>query len=177
MLLKDQICTLRPVSQDDIARSLIWRNDPLIKKDLQTYRLPITKPMEDDWIENAMNGDQDRVVFAIDENSSHQHVGFIELNSIDYFNRSGQFAIVIGDVSAQGKGIGMSATRQLLDYGFNQLNLNKVYLQVAEYNRTALGLYEKMGFITEGTIRSQYFKDGAYFDMIAMGLLASEFTA
>ena len=176
MLLQDQICTLRPVSRDDIERSLIWRNDPLIKKDLQTYRLPITKPMEDSWIEKAMNGNNERIVFAIDENKTLQHVGFIELNSIDYFNRNGQFAIVIGDESAQGKGIGMSATRQILDYGFNQLNLKKVYLQVAEYNSTAIALYRKIGFITEGKLRSQYFKDGAYYDMIAMGLLASEFT-
>ena len=177
MILKDQICTLRPVNQDDITRSLVWRNDPLIKKDLQTYRLPITEPMEDDWIEKAMNGDQDRVVFAIDDNVSKKHIGFIELNLINYFNRTAQFAIVIGDKSSQGKGIGNSATSQLLDYGFNQLNLNKVYLQVASYNSKAIALYNRIGFIQEGTLRDQYYKDGSYYDMIPMGILASEFNA
>ena len=177
MVLKDQICTLRPVNQEDIQRSLIWRNDSLIKKDLQTYRLPITKPMEDDWIIKAMNGDKDRVVYSIDENESSLHVGFIELNSIDYFNRIAQFAIVVGDKSVHGKGIGFSATRQILNYGFNQLNLHKVYLQVASYNPAAIALYEKVGFVIEGRLRSHYYNDGKYHDMIAMGLLSSEFEA
>ena len=65
--LSNTICTLRPVSPDDIARSLEWRNDELVKKNLLSFRLPITKPMEEAWIAKAMNGDTDRIVFSIED--------------------------------------------------------------------------------------------------------------
>jgi len=174
-MLSSTSCLLRPVEKEDIERSLVWRNDDAIKKNLLSYRLPITKPMEDAWIEKAMNGDKDRIVFAIEDVATKKHVGFIELNSIDYFNRNAQYAIVIGDENARGKGIASSATQLILNYGFNQLNLHKIYLQVAAYNTNALQLYKKLNFKEEGTLIQQHFMDGQYHNMICMAILAENF--
>lgn len=174
-VLSSTICKLRPVEKGDIERSLVWRNDETIKKNILSYRLPITRIMEDAWVEKAMNGDKDRIVFAIDEVYSKNHVGFIELNTIDYFNRNAQYAIVIGDENARGKGIASSATQLILDYGFNQLNLHKIYLQVAAYNKSAYELYLKLNFKEEGTLVQQHFVDGKYHDMLCMGILAENF--
>ncbi len=173
-LIRDK-CNLRPVSREDIERSLVWRNDEFIKKTLLTYRLPVTRPMEEEWIEKAMNGDKDRIVFAIDGKEPVKHVGFVELNSIDYLNRNAQFAIVIGDESARGKGIASDATRAILQYGFNTLNLHKMYLQVVAYNEQALHLYDKIGFKIEGVLRQQLFLDGEYHNMVCMGVLKEDF--
>lgn len=172
----DNQCRLRPVSQQDIERSLTWRNDPEVKKNLLSYRLPITKPMEENWIEQAMSGNKDRIVFAIDSVETNKHVGFVELNTIDYFNRNAQLAIVIGDKEEYGKGLGTSTMNLILSYAFNELNLNKVYLQVAEYNQAAQALYAKIGFQEEGRFRKQHFTEGSYHDMIAMGILQEDFT-
>ncbi len=167
--LSNTFCTLRPVSTDDIARSLIWRNDEVVKKNLLSFRLPITKPMEEAWIAKAMNGDADRIVFSI-EDSQQTHVGFIELNTIDYFNRNANYAIVLGDENARGKGIAKNATELILDFAFNKLNLHKVCLQVVEYNESAIALYKKIGFSNEGILKEQFFMDGKYHDMICMGI-------
>ncbi len=167
-IMKSSICNLRPVNTEDILRSLIWRNDDDVKRNLLSFRLPVTKPMEEAWVQKAMNGDTDRIIFSIEDETA-LHVGFIELNTIDYFSRNAYYAIVIGDKTARGKGIAKSATQLILEFAFNKLNLHKVCLQVAEYNHAAINIYKKIGFEQEGVLKEQLFMDGSYHQMICMG--------
>lgn len=172
-VIKGNICTLRPVSENDIKNSIIWRNDSEVKSNLLTYRLPITQPMEENWIEAAMNGNSSRIVFSIDWIENNTHVGFIELNTIDYFNNTAQFAIVLGEKNARGKGIAKEATQAIIKYAFDELNLNKIYLQVAAYNDPAIQLYTKIGFVKEGTLKNHIYNQGSYHHMIAMAIFKS----
>jgi len=57
------------------------------------------------------------------------------------------------------------------------MNLNRVYLDVFEYNERALACYRKCGFREEGRLRQDLFKHGRYWDRIVMGILGEEFEA
>lgn len=57
---------------------------------------------------------------------------------------------MIGDSKNQGKGIGTFAVKEILNHGFNNLNLNRIQLNVLNYNHRAIKLYEKCGFKLEG---------------------------
>ena len=59
-------------------------------------------------------------------------------------------------------------------FGFNQLNLNRIGLEVYEYNERACRCYEKVGFRKEGRQRDGRFWDGRYWDVLQYGLLANE---
>ncbi len=74
----------------------------------------------------------------------------------------------------QHQGVGSQAIQKLLGFAFNDLNLNRIYLDVFETNTNAIGLYEKMGFTREGLLRQAIYIDGEYRNMIIMGLTREE---
>ncbi len=68
----------------------------------------------------------------------------------------------------QGKGAGTALMEAALDTADNWLNLKRVELTVFTDNARAVHLYEKFGFVTEGTHRDYAFRDGEYVDAYFM---------
>ena len=65
--------------------------------------------------------------------------------------------------------------RVLLRFIFEQMNMNKVKLNVFSFNPRALRMYQTCGFKEEGRLRQELFRDGKYHDIILMGLLREEY--
>jgi hypothetical protein len=67
---------------------------------------------------------------------------------------------------------GMGVGTALMDYGVRwarQRKVKKIVLSVFSTNRKAIALYEKFGFVTEGTRKEQFLIHGKYVDEIMMG--------
>ena len=62
-------------------------------------------------------------------------------------------------------------------YGFETLNLNRVQLRVMEFNARAIQLYEKAGFVREGSMREAHFHKGRYWGMLLYSILRREWQA
>ena len=60
-------------------------------------------------------------------------------------------------------------------YAFNNLNLNKLYLNVGADNQEAIYLYKKLNFVREGIFREHYYIEGKYLDIITMAILRKDF--
>jgi len=129
-----------------------------------------------DWIEYH-RGKNDEIIWTIAEKEADACLGHVGLYKIDHRVRSAEFAIMIGNMDWWGKGIGEKTTIAVIDYGFKQLNLHRVYLSVLKTNDRAIALYEKLGFKTEGVLRDEQFRDGRYVDVVIMGVLESEWKA
>jgi RimJ/RimL family protein N-acetyltransferase len=97
-------------------------------------------------------------------------IGFIALNNINYIHKICALGIVIGVQEAQGKGFGEEALRLIIGYAFNTLNLNKISVEVVAFNKKALSIYKKLGFIEEGRLKQQFYADGVYSDVIMMAV-------
>ena len=67
------------------------------------------------------------------------------------------------------------ATQQLLAHGFNDLNLNRIYLTLLPDNERARRMYLRLGFQEEGRQRQAIFKSGRYHDVLEMALLREDF--
>lgn len=74
-----------------------------------------------------------------------------------------------------GKGIGTKATKQLCQFGFSELKLEKIYLFVDKDNIAAQKVYEKIGFHLEGILRNELLtRTGHISDLNYYGLLKHE---
>ena len=82
-----------------------------------------------------------------------EYVGNVQLTDIT--KEKAQFHIFIGVSKYHGLGIGTKATKLLLDYGFNILSLNEIYLAVSKLNVPAIKSYKKSGFEIRETFESQ----------------------
>ena len=83
--------------------------------------------------------------------------------------------IVIGEKSEWSKGYGTDAIRTLLDLGFCEMNLHRIFLRVDSDNARGIRCYEKAGFQLEGTFRDAVFREGVYHDQHVMSILQTEF--
>ena len=101
----------------------------------------------------------------------------VSLTSINQLNRSAELHIMIGEKVNQGNGMGSFAVMEMLNHAFNNMNLLRVELTVLETNKRAQHLYEKCGFIKEGTKRKCVYKNGQYVDMHIYALLKDEYDA
>lgn len=107
------------------------------------------------------------------ENDKKELVGWVFLKDIDHGHGRASIGILLSSES-RGHGYGRMAMEQMIDLGFKQLRLNKIYLTTRGINEQAIALYEKIGFVTEGKLRNHAYVDGKYVDTYFMGILASE---
>jgi len=101
-------------------------------------------------------------------------VGVCGLKDMHSRNRHAELWIYLGDGQQRGRGLGRRALQLLTRYGFDQLNLHRIYLHVPAYNAAAQRAYQACGFREEGRDREHLYIDGAYHDAVRMGLLRTE---
>ena len=82
--------------------------------------------------------------------------------------------IGLGEREYWGKGYGTDTMRLAVRYAFMELNLNRVTLNVFEYNPRAIRCYEKAGFRHEGRQRQFLNRNGRRWDVLEMGILRDE---
>jgi RimJ/RimL family protein N-acetyltransferase len=142
--LTGQAIYLRPLELGDAPLLAQWFNDPEFIRTLRRY-LPMTL-LEEEAFLRKLAENEDPVIFGIG----------------------------IGEKNCWGQGYGTEATRLVVDYAFRTLNLNRVSLEVYEYNPRGLHVYEKVGFRLEGRLRQDTFRDGRYWDTLILGILREE---
>jgi RimJ/RimL family protein N-acetyltransferase len=166
---------LRPLEREDAEVLAPYFNDPEITRTILS-RPPISFRAEADFLEKLGQNESD-LVLGIVIKATDRLIGGTGLHQLHFKNRSGVFGISIGAHEEWGKGYGLEATRLIVNYAFETLNLNRVSLHVFEYNTRALRVYEKAGFRREGVLRQDNYREGRYWDSILMAILRAEWDA
>ena len=164
---------LRPWQDQDIDLLFKGVNDLAVRETLFTYR-PKSKIELMDEIRKDLTTDKS-ILLTICECSSNQPVGMTAFYRIDYVSRAAIFFLAIYDSTKWRLGYGSEATKLMVDYAFNCLNLNRIRLHVACENPKAVSSYEKCGFIKEGTLREAMYHNDRYVDFYVMAILRSDF--
>jgi diamine N-acetyltransferase len=159
---------LRAFESEDMKELHRWLNDA--DSIFMIGRVPRTYEETEQHVEKKRkNGD---LLLGI-ENEDLQLVGWIFLQNIEFEHGRASIGILIAPES-RGRGYAGLAMRKMIDIGFKQLRLNKIYLTTRGINEQAIGLYRKTGFVIEGQLRNHAYSDGRYYDTFIMGILASE---
>ena len=112
------------------------------------------------------------MVFRIER--ENKLIGEIGFRTIKWFNRKAEITLLISS-EYQGKGHGKQALLMLMKFAFEKMNLYRLEAEVIDYNDKAKSLFEKVGFILEGRLRSAKYNDGKYYDVLRYGLLKHEY--
>jgi len=173
--VQGSVVYLRPLQREDLnTRYLSWLSDPEVTRYLEAGTFPLT--MRDlEKFYDEVTGSRNQVILAVADKKSGQHIGNVKLGPIHWVHRSATLGILIGDKKFWGKGAGLEATRLMVEYGFDRLNLRRIDLGVFADHDAAVRCYEKVGFKLEGRMRESLFREGKYVDRLWMALLRSEF--
>ena len=76
-----------------------------------------------------------------------------------------------------GRGYGTDAVRVIVGYGFREIGLHRIQLEVAPFNRAGIRAYEKAGFTEEGRLRESVLHDGRWYDQVLLSILDHEWAA
>lgn len=167
--------TLGALTGDDKPALFEWINDRATVQWNAPYR-PVHEASHARWFERLQQR-EDLAIFAIRCVADGMLVGTCQLHSIDLVNRSAEVQIRIGHEAERGRGFGSDALALLVAFGFDDLNLERIYLHVFEDNVRAITAYLRAGFVKEGLARRAAFVGGSWRDIVLMGLLRGDWRA
>lgn len=163
---------LRSVRDGDSSLLFEWINDHDLVVLNAPYR-PVSEVEHREWFEK-LGKRTDRVFFMIEDVETLSTIGSCQLLNIHSIHQSAELQIRIGQTIFQNKGAGSEAVRQLVAFGFEDLNLRRIVLQVFATNERAIRVYEKNGFVREGLLRQAAFIDGRWVDVLCMAKMRGD---
>ena len=166
---------LRPLEREDAPLLQPWFNDPEVARNLLRHR-PLSLREEEAFLEQIGRSEHD-LALGIVVRATDQLIGSTGFHHINSKDRHCSFGICIGEKGEWGKGYGTEATALMVQYAFDTLNLNRVWLHVHEFNARGVRAYEKAGFKREGVLRQSCYREGRYWDTIVMAILRDEWEA
>lgn len=124
-----------------------------------------------EFIKKSWGNTKDIHYAIVDKNN--EYVGTVSLKNINYVDRNAEYAITVRR-KFWGKQYASEATQKIIDYGFDRLNLHKIYLNVLSSNIRAIKFYEKYGFSRENSFKEHRYIDGKFVDLIWYCILRYE---
>ena len=162
---------LRKLEYKDIPFMLEWMHDSEMTKYLKYDFSTATLESQKKFIDNSYTKSNINFAIVDDEDT---YLGSISLKNINYDDSNAEYAICIRK-GCTGKNIALEATEKILAYAFDELKLNRVYLNVVSKNIRAVKFYEKYGFIYEGEFKEAINIKGVLEDLKWYRILRSEF--
>lgn len=176
-IIRGERVYLRGSERSDIPLFVRWFNDAEMASYISA-RAPMSQVGEEAWFtQMAAQQGKDAYHFVICRVEDDQPIGTVGLFDLDLVNGKAGIGISIGEKALWGQGYGTDAMLALLDFGFGQLRLERMWLEVYDFNRRAIRSYEKCGFRLEGTQRHAMYKQGRFMDVHLMSILRDEWAA
>lgn len=165
---------LRGIEKEDLPNLVKWMSDPKVTYFLFMGDRPAhLELVSEEWDKQIRSNEE--IAFAIVAKKNDKMIGWGGLYRINWVSRTAEYRVFIGEKNYWNKGIGTEMAKLLIKYGFEKLNLNRIWLGVNASHKGAVRSYEKGGFVREGILRQETFRNNQYYDVVRMGILRSEY--
>jgi RimJ/RimL family protein N-acetyltransferase len=165
-MIKGKFVGLRAVEKEDLKLLRDWRNISNFRRNFREVReLSLTD--QESWFDHLQKTKHINYMFTIVDLDTQKPIGAAGLLYINWIIRSADFSFYIGkdEVYIDNKGVAEEATQLLINYGFNNLNLHKIWMELYEFDKAKLDFFmKKFGFKKDGFLRDNCFEDGKYYN-------------
>ncbi len=153
---------LRPWNLSDLGQLVNYANNWNVAKYLtDQFPFPYTEDAGKSFIEMASKDNPVRI-FAI--TLSDEAVGGIGIHpQQDIFKKNAELGYWLAE-PFWGKGIMTTAVKEMLEYSFNNFEINRVFARPFGNNVGSQKVLEKAGFVLEARLSKVLFKNGEYLD-------------
>ena len=175
-VLDGELVVLRRHVAGNVTAFQRWYSDPEVARLARYQDGPMRADEIDRFFQLRALGPES-LTMAIHERDTNRLIGSCAFSQVDGENGSAMFHITIGEKDTWGHGYGTEATQLMLDHAFGTLHLHRIALTVFEFNERAIRAYRRCGFVVEGRARESIWRDGRWWDELAMSALVSEWRA
>ncbi len=173
--LEGERIILRALNRQDLNENYLqWLNDEEVSRGNGHAVFPNTEEAMIRYYEEQQNNTK-QLVLAIIYKEDKKHIGNVSLQNINWISRNAEFAILMGDKNYWKKGLGEEAALLIVQYGFERLNLHRVYCGTFSNNESMKKLAGKLSMKQEGVRREAVYKSGQYLDIYEYAVLKNEF--
>ncbi|MDR0948332.1 MAG: GNAT family N-acetyltransferase [Lachnospiraceae bacterium] len=157
---------LRKMRKKDYDLVVAWRNSDKVRRRF-IYQEPFTVAGQEVWVRTMIDTGK-AIQMMICESDTNDPIGCVYLRDIDHLHLKAELGIFIGENKKRGKGYGTYAAKLMLEYGFHEMNLHRIFLRVLADNEVAIKSYQKAGFVQEGYLKDDVRINGFFNDIIWM---------
>ena len=176
-ILEGKLVRLSAIDPDEFGKAFSnWNRDSEFMRFLDSSSMNLRSPksLKKSLEEELERQKSDTHWFTIRALADDKLLGDINLSVYNWTGRDAFVGLGIGEREFWGKGYGTDVMKIILRYAFTEVNLQRVTLNVFEYNPRAIRSYEKTGFRHEGRMRQVLNREGTRWDMLFMGVLREE---
>lgn len=176
-MIKGNLVGLRAVEKEDLHFFRDWRNITDFRKNFREIR-ELSLADQDAWFNSLQQTKQINFMFTVIRLSDNKPIGAAGLLYTNWIIRSADFSFYIGEDNSYIDDLGYAdeAAELLINYGFYNLNLNKIWMELYEFDDKKLDFFQnKFTFKVDGKLRSNCFENGQYFDSYIISLLSDEY--
>ena len=160
---------IRPITSDDLALVLQWRNSARIRQNMIQDQL-ISWEAHCAWFENLQHRiDREVLLFSIED----KKVGIVVFTDINLDHRHCSWGFYIGEETAP-KGTGTVMVYHALNYIFAKYDLHKIKAAVLEFNKASLEFHKKMSYRLAGVLPDEILRNGKYYDLVLFSLFKTD---
>ncbi len=166
MITQGQHIYLRQITPQDVSSDYVaWMNDSEITQYLESRWTAQTIDTITAFV-RAMSDSPSNFLFGIFLNATNKHIGNIKIGNINQIHRYGDVGLIIGDRASWGKGLASEAISLVTKYGFEELNLHKLFAGMYEQNVGSYKAFLKAGYQDAGRYKRHFFCQGQYVDAL-----------
>ena len=175
-MLKGKLIGLVAIEKEDLKQLRDWRNNPDFRKHFREYR-ELSMRDQEIWFEEKVVNDPSTLMFSIRRLEDNELLGCCGFVYINWVHRHADLSLYIGwqDAYIDDEGYAEESCKLILDYGFRELCLNKVWTEIYKFDEKKKALYDKFGFQQDGLLRQNYWCDGKWWDSRMLSLLVTDF--
>jgi len=174
-MLEGKYTCLRAVEITDLELLRDWRNIPEFRINFREHR-ELGLENQKKWFEGVSLSSND-YMFVITNKETQEQIGACGLLYINWIIRSADFSFYIGKEKLYiDDKYAKDAAEVLIRYGFYDLNLYKIWMELYEFDVKKLEFFQnEFNFHVDGKLRSNAYAKGKYWDSYILSLLFTEF--
>jgi|TARA_X000001036_G_C20642742_1_gene791813 hypothetical protein len=166
--------SLRALEKEDLEILKEWRNSKHVRKSTREYKL-LNMINQKNWFESIHQLNPPREIMFGILNKRKKLIGVTGLTYIDWKNRNSEISIYFSTNNWQTKSEAKEVINLILEYGFEELNLHRLYVEIFSLMKENIKLFSQLKFIKEGELREKIWRQNKWWDTIIFSKLSSEY--
>ena len=173
-MLEGKLVLLRALEKEDLSTLRDWRNSLHVRKSTREYKL-LNMINQKNWFESIHQLNPPREIMFGILDKRKKLIGVTGLTYIDWKNRHSEISIYFSKKDWQLRPEAKEAINLIMEYGFEELNLNRLYVEIFELMKENIKLFRQMKFVEEGKLRQKVWRNNKWWNTIIYSKLADEY--